>query len=94
MCIADNIMLQLGEKHLCGRKRSGKESREVLFCCLETALEMGDHFKWRSERIHRVLKLEYIEASNHLPKLSIYTEDTETQRDQLMADKLLSYSIY
>lgn len=84
MCIADNIMLQFSEKHPCGRKRSGKESGEVLFCCLETVLEMGDNFKWLSERIHRMVKLEYIEASNHLPKLSIYTEDAETQRDQLM----------
>lgn len=50
----------LSEKHLCGLKRSGKEAREVLFCCLEIALEMGDIFKRLSKRTHRILKLEGI----------------------------------
>ena len=85
---------RLGEKHLYGRKRSGKEFREILFCCLETALEMEDNFKWPFGRTHRMLKLENIEAINHLPIFSVYTEETETQRDQLMDDKLHSYSIY
>lgn len=54
----------------------------MLFCCLETALEMRDNFKWLSERIHRVLKLGNTEASTHLPILVISIEGTETQRDQ------------
>lgn len=52
---------RLSDKHLCRLKRSNKEFREVLFCCLETALE-EDIILYGCPRDHETFRLEDIKA--------------------------------